>query len=70
MTVAYNALASVEKRAQEFNKFEKEHEMLLETPGNKIMEVRCFSKDNFPNGDNRVIETTVNTTLLELILKV
>lgn len=46
--------------------------MTIEDPhkANTALEVRCFSKENFPNGDNRVIETSINISLMELVLKV
>ena len=34
------------------------------------MEVRCYSNENFPNGDNRILELPVAVSLMELLLNV
>lgn len=44
--------------------------MTVEMPTQKTLEIRCFSKENFPNGDNRVLEVNSNIGLMELLLQV
>eukprot|EP01016_Furgasonia_blochmanni_P053815 TRINITY_DN8772_c0_g1_i3.p1 TRINITY_DN8772_c0_g1~~TRINITY_DN8772_c0_g1_i3.p1 ORF type:complete len:466 (+),score=119.13 TRINITY_DN8772_c0_g1_i3:72-1469(+) len=65
-TVLHNMLTSFDTNLGKLNQFLIE----LEKPRDVNMEIRCYSAENYPNGDNRVLEAQVTITLMELIMMV